>query len=97
MGLDLREDAAAVAEPLLRHDGVRPAALPGSEIVHLLRTRGSDKVIWAGYWPMLSYERLFREVGAFDLAPDVATKFLGANARDAFGLPPPATDAKGPT
>lgn len=62
------------------------------EIVQLLRTRGSDKVIWAGYWPMLSYERLFHEAAAIELAPEVAAKFFGANARRAFGLPPHPDD-----
>jgi predicted TIM-barrel fold metal-dependent hydrolase len=57
------------------------------EILHLLRTRGADKVIWAGYWPMLSYERLFRELRGLDLSPAVATKFFSNNARVAFGLP----------
>ena len=58
-----------------------------AEIMHLLRTRGRDKVIWAGYWPMLSYDRLFREVGEYDLEPEVATSFFSTNARRAFGFP----------
>ena len=58
-----------------------------AEIMHLLRTRGRDKVIWAGYWPMLSYDRLFREVGEYDLEPEVATSFFSTNARRAFRFP----------
>ena len=33
-------------------------------IIDLLNTRGRDRVIWAGYWPMLSYERLSGELAA---------------------------------
>ena len=58
-------------------------------IIDLLNTRGRDRVIWAGYWPTLSYERLAREVCALPVKPDAWPAFLRDNARRAFRLPVP--------
>jgi uncharacterized protein len=55
-------------------------------IIDFANTRGSDKVIWAGYWPILSYERLFEEMSALPLKESVWPKFLRENARRAFAL-----------
>jgi predicted TIM-barrel fold metal-dependent hydrolase len=60
-------------------------------IMDLLNTRGRDRVIWAGYWPMLSYERLATEVSALPIKAEVLPNFLRDNARRAFRLPTPAT------
>jgi predicted TIM-barrel fold metal-dependent hydrolase len=54
------------------------------EILDFANTRGSDKVIWAGYWPNLGYERVFEELGALGLREHVWPKFLAENARRAF-------------
>jgi hypothetical protein len=58
-------------------------------IIDLLNTRGPDRVIWAGYWPMLSYERLSGEVAALPIKEEAWPAFLRDNARRAFRLPSP--------
>lgn len=58
-------------------------------IIDFLNRRGSTKVLWAGYWPMLSYERLFRELSELPIKDDVWPRFLALNAAEAFKLPPP--------
>jgi predicted TIM-barrel fold metal-dependent hydrolase len=55
-------------------------------IIDLLNTRGRDKIVWAGYWPMLGYDRLFAEVGQLPIRQDAWPYFLHHNARAAFGL-----------
>src|SRR5262249_29388953 len=55
-------------------------------IMEFLNTRGADKVIYAGYWPMLSYDRIFEELSALQLKEAVWPKFLRHNAERAFGL-----------
>ena len=67
--------------------GFAPKYYPKAVIDHANR-RGSDKVIFAGYWPMLSYERIFREVGELPLREPVWPKFLAENAQRAFALAP---------
>jgi predicted TIM-barrel fold metal-dependent hydrolase len=56
------------------------------EILQFANTRGADKVIWAGYWPNLGYDRVFSELGDLDLREHVWPKFLAENARRAFKL-----------
>jgi uncharacterized protein len=58
-------------------------------IIDLLNTRGRDRVIWAGYWPMLSYERLSGELAALPVKGEAWPAFLRDNARHAFRLPIP--------
>jgi uncharacterized protein len=72
--------------------GFAPRYYP-QPVMDLLNTRGADRVIWAGYWPMLSYDRLSAEVSALDIKPEVLPRFLRDNARRAFGLPEPVTAA----
>ena len=67
--------------------GFAPKYYPKAVIDHANR-RGSDKVIFAGYWPMLPYERIFREVGELPLREHVWPKFLAENAQRAFALEP---------
>jgi uncharacterized protein len=55
-------------------------------VMDFANSRGSGKVIFAGYWPNLSYERTFRELSSFSLKPDVWPKFLALNAIAAFAL-----------
>jgi predicted TIM-barrel fold metal-dependent hydrolase len=57
------------------------------QIIDLLNSRGRDRVIWAGYWPMLGYERLATELSAVPVKPEAWPAFLRDNARTAFGLP----------
>lgn len=55
-------------------------------IVRLASKRGADKVIFAGYWPLLPYERVFAELSALDIAPEALPKLLAGNAERAFRL-----------
>jgi predicted TIM-barrel fold metal-dependent hydrolase len=56
-------------------------------ITRYLRTRGADKILFAGYWPNIPYAKVFAELSELDLKPATWSKFLGVNARRAFGLP----------
>jgi len=56
-------------------------------IVDYANTRGADKVIYAGYFPMgLSLERIFRELPNVPFKDDVWPKFLYGNAARILGL-----------
>jgi predicted TIM-barrel fold metal-dependent hydrolase len=58
-------------------------------IIDLLNSRGASKIIWAGYWPILGYDRLFAEVADLPIRPEALPRFLAGNARRAFGIPEP--------
>ncbi|MGW9205555.1 amidohydrolase family protein [Embleya sp. NPDC055664] len=56
-------------------------------IVDYANTRGADKVMYAGYYPMgLSLERIFRELPDVPFKPEVRAKFLRENAMRVFKL-----------
>ncbi len=56
-------------------------------VVHYANTRGADKVMYAGYFPMgLSLERIFAELPNVPFKDDVWPKFLRENAVRVFGL-----------
>ena len=56
-------------------------------IVHYANTRGADKVMYAGYFPMgLSLERIFSELPNVAFKDDVWPKFLRENAARVFEL-----------
>jgi predicted TIM-barrel fold metal-dependent hydrolase len=56
-------------------------------IVDYANSRGADKVIYAGYFPMgLSLERIFAELPAVGFKDDVWPKFLRHNAARVLGL-----------
>jgi predicted TIM-barrel fold metal-dependent hydrolase len=56
-------------------------------VIDFANTRGADKVMYAGYFPMgLSLERIFRELPDVPLRDEVWPKFLRDNARRVFGL-----------
>ena len=56
-------------------------------IIDFANTRGADKIIFAGYWPMgLSLERIFAELRDLPLREHVWPKFLYENAKKLFGL-----------
>jgi predicted TIM-barrel fold metal-dependent hydrolase len=56
-------------------------------IIDYANTRGADKVMYAGYFPMgLSLERIFAELPNVGLKDDVWPKFLRENALRVFGL-----------
>jgi predicted TIM-barrel fold metal-dependent hydrolase len=57
------------------------------EIVDYANTRGGDKVMYAGYFPMgLTLERSFTELPTVPFRADVWPRFLHANARRILGL-----------
>ena len=57
------------------------------EIVRFANTRGANKVMYAGYFPMgLSLDRIFGELPSVGFNDDVWPKFLRENAVRVFGL-----------
>lgn len=56
-------------------------------IINYANTRGADKIIYAGYFPMgLSLDRIFRDMQTVPFKDDVWPKFLRENARRVFNL-----------
>ncbi len=56
-------------------------------VIDFANTRGSDKVMYAGYFPMgLSLDRIFSELPGVPLRDEVWPKFLSGNAIRVFGL-----------
>ena len=56
-------------------------------IIDYANTRGADKIIYAGYFPMgLSLERIMSDMESVPLKDDVWPKFLRDNARKVFKL-----------
>jgi predicted TIM-barrel fold metal-dependent hydrolase len=60
-----------------------PKRLPDS-LLHFMRTRGSEKVIFASDWPVLRQSRVVPEALALDLPPDVLDNYLHHNAAEFF-------------
>lgn len=59
------------------------------EIIKFANTRGSDKIIYAGYFPMgLDLSRIFREMDDVPFKDEVWPKFLHDNAARVLKLPP---------
>jgi hypothetical protein len=56
-------------------------------VIDFANTRGRDKIIFAGYWPTISYERTFEELQMLPLRDEVWENFLAKNAERAFRLP----------
>lgn len=56
-------------------------------IIDYANTRGADKIIYAGYFPMgLSLDRIFADMPHVPLKDEVWPKFLRENAMKVFGL-----------
>lgn len=56
-------------------------------IIDFANTRGADKIIYAGYFPMgLSLDRIFSDLEKVPFKDDVWPKFLRENARKVFKL-----------
>ena len=60
-----------------------PKRLPES-LLHYMRTRGKNKVIFASDWPVLRQSRVVPEALALDLPADVLDNYLYNNANDFF-------------
>ena len=58
------------------------------EIVDYANTRGAEKILFAGYFPMgLSYDTIFEQLPAVGFRDEVWPKFVRDNARRVFSLP----------
>jgi hypothetical protein len=56
-------------------------------IIDYANTRGADKIMYAGYYPMgLSLARIFKELPSVPFRDEVWPKFLHENARRVFKL-----------
>lgn len=60
-----------------------PKRLP-DELLHYMRTRGTDKIIFASDWPVLRQHRVVPEANALDLPPEVLDNYLYNNAQQFF-------------
>jgi len=60
-----------------------PKRLPES-LLHYMRTRGKDRILFASDYPVLSMARCIGEASALDLPPDVLEAWLSGNARAFF-------------
>lgn len=60
-----------------------PKRLPES-LLHYMRTRGQDKVIFASDWPVLKMHRVVPEAAGLDLPADVLENYLYNNAHEFF-------------
>ena len=60
-----------------------PKRLPDS-LLHYMRTRGKNKVIFASDWPVLRERRVVPEALALDLPADVLDNYLYNNANEFF-------------
>jgi predicted TIM-barrel fold metal-dependent hydrolase len=67
--------------------GFAPKYIP-KVVIDYANTRGSDKVLYAGYFPFgLELQRIFSELDELPLRDDVWPKFLSGNARKLLKLP----------
>jgi predicted TIM-barrel fold metal-dependent hydrolase len=60
-----------------------PKRLPDS-LLHYMRTRGPNKVMFGSDWPVLKMHRVVPEAEALDLPPEVLDNYLYNNANDFF-------------
>ncbi|WP_426573942.1 amidohydrolase family protein [Aquihabitans sp. McL0605] len=60
-----------------------PKYLP-EELLHFMRTRGKDRVMFATDYPVLSFERCLAEAAALDLPDEVREAWLYGNANAFF-------------
>lgn len=71
-----------------------PRRLP-ERLLHYMRTRGKDKVIFGSDWPVLAMRRVIPEAKDLDLPPSVLHNFLYRNAAEFFFAEPPGGVAHG--
>jgi predicted TIM-barrel fold metal-dependent hydrolase len=60
-----------------------PKRLPQA-LLHYLATRGTDRILFASDYPVLSMQRCLGEAGALDLTPEVRDAWLYGNAKAFF-------------
>ena len=66
--------------------GFAPKYLPPA-LVKLMDSRGSNKVMWSSYYPIMTVERALTEAQQLPLRPEAMAKYLGENAARVFGVP----------
>jgi predicted TIM-barrel fold metal-dependent hydrolase len=66
-----------------------PKRLP-EQLLHYMRTRGTERILFASDYPVLSMARCLGEAEALDLPPEVLDRWLYGNA-DAFFFEPGET------
>lgn len=59
-------------------------------IVDFLNTRGRDRVLYAGYWPMMSYSDVLGQIAQLPIRSKSLRPFLYDNFFEAFKIPTPA-------
>ena len=69
-----------VPQPAADDSAWSPKRLPES-LLHYMRTRGKDRIIFASDYPVLSMERCLGEADALDLPDEVRDAWLYGNAR----------------
>lgn len=57
-----------------------------ADIVEFANTRGRDKIMFAGYFPTLGYDRIFDELDDVSLREESWQPFLQGNAARVYGL-----------
>jgi len=57
-----------------------------AEIIEFANTRGTSKIMFAGYYPGLSWQRVMAELDELPLREHVWEPFLSGNAKRVFGL-----------
>jgi predicted TIM-barrel fold metal-dependent hydrolase len=60
-----------------------PKRLPDS-LLHYMRTRGPNKVMFGSDWPVLKMHRVVPEAEALDLPPEILDNYLYNNANEFF-------------
>jgi uncharacterized protein len=66
--------------------GFAPRYYPGAAIEYA-NTRGADRLIFSGYFPLLGYEEIFSQLEDLPLRDHVWPKMFSENARNLFRLP----------
>ena len=56
------------------------------DVLEFANTRGRDKVMWTGYYPALSYDRIFEEMDDLPLRDETWQPFLQGNTARVYGL-----------
>jgi len=56
------------------------------EILQYANTRGADRVLFSGYWPLLSMEDIFAQIEELPLRDHVWQKMFSDNARRLYKL-----------
>ena len=80
------ETHAEMARPALLTSAFAPKYYP-KDIINYANSRGGDKIIYAGYFPMgLSLERIMTEMTNVGFKDEVWPKFLRTNALRVLGL-----------